>query len=419
MKKVYDKSLISIFVVFIVGTLILSFAFNWKSMIGNLYENKDRIYNFSLSEEYEKDVISVVESTYNDGMFLKEGYIDLYGGLQRCMGKKIIWESDPNKTIMIGSDGKLYTAGNITMNFAEVDINKEELDKCAKKMAKLGKYVKSQGGDLIFFQAPARYDPDEVKLPIEISDNSKENVDYLYSKLKDNKNLSILNSQKLYKEAGLKFSDLFYKTDHHWNVQTAFFAYSEICKELNAEYDYNIDESYYNLDNWNVKTVKNSFLGTLGERSGGLFCGYDDAVLITPKFDGNYKKSVSNDYRLRIETGGGTQTNGKFSDAVLPVNKIKGRVKSFLGNYVCGDVAEAIVENENGATSKKILIIKDSYALPVSAFLTTCFKETRLIDLRYLTEKSAYDYIKEYKPDFILVLYNPNSYNDTFFNFDF
>ncbi|MBO4251835.1 MAG: hypothetical protein J5911_04140 [Clostridia bacterium] len=420
MKKVYERIISIIFVGFISITLLFSLLFNWHTMLESLYENKDKILNVRLSSEYVKDVIDSIDSAYTEGVFFRKQYIDIYGGLQKMSGKSIIWDSNPNNTIMIGSDGKLYSSGNITMNFADYYSNKDILNKYAEAVSDLSMFTTQNDVDLLFFQAPARYDADEISLPIKISDTSKDNVDYLYSQLKDNTDLTVLNSQILYKEQDIDFADLFFKTDHHWNIKTAFWAYSEICKALNNYYDYKIPELYFNIDNYINYVIPSSYLGSLGVRTGGLFAGRDDFDLIYPKFETDYVKTICKVDNLDISRGGGIQYKGKFEEVILSdVNKLKSKKSEIIfGSYVSSDRSEVIIENRKSATDKKVLILKDSFALPVSAFLSTCFAETRLLDLRYQHEKSVKEYILDYAPDAVLIIYNPGAYSDTFFNFD-
>ena len=420
MKKIYERIVSIVFVVFISITLMCSLLFNWREMLGVMYENKDKIVNVILTSEYAKDVIESVDSAYTEGVFLRSQYIDLYGGLQRISGKSIIWDSSPNKTIMIGSDGKLYSSGNITMNFADYSIDELKLDKYAEAICDLSAFAKQNGVNTLFCQAPARYDADKVALPIRISDSSKDSVEYLYSKLKNNTDLTVLNSQMLYKEQGIDFDDLFFKTDHHWNIKTAFWAFSEICKALNIDYDYGISQDYYNIDNYTDYAIPSSYLGSLGVRTGGLFVGKDDFDLIYPKFETDYVKTICKVDNLGISNGGGIQYKGTFDEVILSdINSLKNGQKTIIfGSYVSSDRSEVIIENRKSATGKKVLILKDSFALPVSAFLSTCFSETRLLDLRYHQEKSVKEYILDYNPDAVIVIYNPGAYNDTFFNFD-
>ena len=419
-KKFYDKLFSLLFVGFITITLILSFAINGKAIIDNLYENKETLFSFRVSDDYIKEVVSILEKTFDREIFLRRQYIDLYGGLQRICNKKIFFESEPSKNIMIGSDNKRYSAGNIMFGFKSNYVDSKEIDKYGEAVSELAKYVKEKDADLIFFLAPARYDADKVKLPISINDNSKENVEYMYSILKDDDNLIVLNSQKIYREQNKDFNELFFRTDHHWNIKTAFWAYSEICKCLNREYDYNIDPFFYDMENYTVETIPDSYLGSYGERVTGLFAGYDDFDLIYPKFETECVKRICKIGDKSIDVGGDIKTEGKFADAILDgFSDIKnGHIKPDYSVYITSDRCDVIINNYKSATKKRILVIKDSFALPVSAFLSTCFEETRLIDLRCMKDMSTYECIDNYNPDLVLILYNPGAYNDVFFDFD-
>lgn len=416
--SVFNKILVFVFSGFISLNLLFTFVFGYGNIRASLSENKAKFLNVNLSSSYFHDVFDSLEEAFTKGVFMRENYIDLYGGLQRATGKSIIWGDDSNKTIMIGSDGKLYPSGNITMNFSDYSVDEEMLKSLVKKTRDLGSFTKQNGSELFFFQAPARYDPDYVTLPIKIKDNSKENIDYMFNELKDDDNVCILNSQLLYKEQGIKFDDLFFKTDHHWNIKTAFWAYGEICKALN-EKGFGIDEIFYDINNYNIETIKNSYLGSLGANTGGLFLGYDDFDLISPKFDTDYTKEICKIQNQSIKKGGKIEYRGSYTEAVLSAyNDTKNKkTKIIFGTYVSSDRSEVVIRNNNSATKKRALIIKDSFGLPVSAFLSTCFEEEIILDPRYQNDKTLYEYILDYKPDAVIIIYNPGTYNNTFFNF--
>ena len=417
-KNVLNKIIVFVFAGFISLNLVFTLTFGYGEIISSLSENKDKILNVKLSSSYVRDVFGSVEDAFTKGVFMRDNYVDLYGGLQRATGKSIIWSDSSNKTIMIGSDGKLYSSGNITMNFSDYSVDEEKLKSFAKRTSDLGLFSKQNGAELVFMQAPARYDPEYVSLPIRIKDKEKADVNYVYNELKDDGNVCVLNSQLLYKEQGIPFEDLFFKTDHHWNVKTAFRAYCEICKALN-EKGFGIDESFYNIDNYNVETVERSYLGSLGVNTGGWFSGYDDFDLISPKFDAEYVKEICRIQNQSIEKGGKIEYRGSFTEAVLSsYNDVKNKKgKVIFGTYVASDRSEVIIRNNNSATGKRALILKDSFGLPVSAFLSTCFEEEIIIDPRYINDKTVYEYISDYKPDAVIMIYNPGAYNDTFFNF--
>lgn len=418
MKNVLQKIITFSFVVFLGGTMILSLIFGPQEALISLSKNKKDLLNYSFTPAYFKTVTAAAGDACTSGVFLRARFIDLYGALQKAMGKSIIWESDPDKTIMIGSDGKLYPHGNITMSDFDYTVEKKDFGVYAKQLCDLGAFVKSEGAELVFFQAPARYNPDRVSLPVPVSDTGREDVDSMYDELKADDNVIVLNSQILYKKAGMSFDDLFFKTDHHWNIRTAFWAFGEICGALN-EKGFGIDKAFYDPENYETETVKNSFLGSYGVKTGGPFAGYDDFDLIYPKFETDYVTTICKDPYQSIGTGGKTESRGDFTQAIIAsFDGMKNRkTKIIYGNYISSDRCEIIIRNSKAATDKKALILKDSYGIPVSAFLSTCFEEVVILDPRYYTERTICDYISDYKPDAVILIYAPGDYYSVFFDF--
>lgn len=410
MKNLIKRTEVVLFVAFLSGSMILTLSINFKGMIGSLYENKEALFRY-------KTVFPTVAGVFSDNLFLLEKYSYIYGSIQRLQGKNAVWDNDVGSANVIGDDGKLYTL-NLFSNRQKNGNKHTEEDKstvlmCADALSDFAKEVARRDGKLFFVQAPARYDSSLVKLPLPQASADTQEVDELYKKLKDKKNVHVLNMQRRFKDRGIEFGIVFYKTDHHWTTKTAFLAYQEICKEINGKTDIHIEDELFNLKSWETKTKKGMFLGSLGSKAGGGFVGKDDFDLIFPKFETKYKKTVAYVPQLSIQKGGSCISEGSFTEAVLDCEE----KNIYYGVYVHPDVSEVILENFTAEQKGKLLIIKDSFALPVSAFLSTCFKETRLLDLRYYKD-GVLNYLDNYKPDVVLVLYNPSSYKEMFFSFE-
>ena len=56
---------------------------------------------------------------------------------------------------------------------------------------------------------------------------------------------------------------------------------------------------------------------------------------------------------------------------------------------------------------KKILMIQDSFGLPLEGYLATAFREVETLDLRYLKDTTAVEVIDQFQPDMVIVMYNP------------
>ena len=66
---------------------------------------------------------------------------------------------------------------------------------------------------------------------------------------------------------------------------------------------------------------------------------------------------------------------------------------------------------------KNVLLIKDSYALPFAAFLSTAVQEVDMIDLRDDPKVDLDKVIKNNHYDVVIMLYNTESFTDKMFSF--
>ncbi|MTM42708.1 hypothetical protein GMA50_06240, partial [Turicibacter sanguinis] len=78
---------------------------------------------------------------------------------------------------------------------------------------------------------------------------------------------------------------------------------------------------------------------------------------------------------------------------------------------------EVRIKNNLYENGPKILMIKDSFMLPLAAFLSTTVGEMKLIDLRYYEGGSLYELVPMYQPDIVLVSVSPSNLVPEFFNF--
>ena len=156
-------------------------------------------------------------------------------------------------------------------------------------------------------------------------------------------------------------------------------------------------------DQWEVHQKEDWFLGSRGKRTGKYFAGTDALIWLTPKFDTTI--SFANVYRNQF-------LSGDFCDANIRDRYIESR-DYFEDNpycvYVGGNYPLVKYRNVNASSDKKVLIVQDSFCLPVEAFMSTVFKEVDTIDMRYYTCGSLDEYILDTKPDVVIMNINAGS----------
>ena len=200
---------------------------------------------------------------------------------------------------------------------------------------------------------------------------------------------------------------LFYRTDHHWQTKTAFWAYSKIGSMLVEQYGWKIPAQMLSLeDGYDITSYPHSFLGSQGKRVGRLYIGVDQYDYIAPVFDTDFAVTIMKaDGSVRAQSG-------SFTEAFVYEPLLSNTADVESNKYACyfgGDYPEVVIKNNLAPNDKKVLIIKDSFALPFTAFLANSCEEIHMLDLRYFTG-AVEDYINTYEPDMVLMLYNPSSF---------
>jgi len=177
---------------------------------------------------------------------------------------------------------------------------------------------------------------------------------------------------------------IFYKTDHHWTTNGAYYAYQVLGKQMGFEPKIKED--------FRIETVTNDFYGSLYSKSGYRHMKPDSSKLYLPEDNGrNSVEYVDEQQR---------------SDSLYVMDNLKKKDKYtvFLnGNHGLIKIATS---NRKG---KKLLVIKDSYANSFLPFLTQHFQEIYVIDLRYY-EGDIKKLIQEQQIHDMLLLYNVQTF---------
>lgn len=162
-------------------------------------------------------------------------------------------------------------------------------------------------------------------------------------------------------------TQVWYKTDHHWNTQGAYLAYRSLADSLGI--------TPYPSEYFSAETVFQTFQGTSYAKAGGTGNTADSIVLY--RFPNDTRFTVTN-----AETG--EQSQGFYHWEALTKSNA---YEVFLGgNFSRLQISDPTEEKPH------ILVIKDSFANSLVPFLALHFDLT-LIDARYSRESlSLEDY---------------------------
>lgn len=297
------------------------------------------------------------EEYTNDQFIGRDAWIDIKSRSEYVLGKV------ENNGVIYGKEDYLFD------KFNEVDEERVSTNTNA-----LNEFIINSegiGSDVSVMIVPSSYEVYGDELPVGAQlIKQGEKINKVYGEVKGGRKLDILGVMKKNKE-----QQIYYKTDHHWNIKGAYLAYEEYIKT--------IDEAPVDLNSLKGNNVTD-FYGTFFSKA-KPFNGVAD-VLTYYDIDG-----------LEMTIG------EKEYDNLYDFSYLESRDKYSI--YLRGNNPLTIIRNKNLNNGKKLLVIKDSFANSMVPFLTQNFEEVHVIDLRSFMPKLN-NYVKEQEFDNILVLYN-------------
>ncbi len=391
MKFTLKKGLVLTFIGFLGFTGLLTVTVNAKDVAKDAY--------LSLKSSYKSDssingilngCIKGIENGFSSNVFGQNEFVNIYGLTQKGLDKEYIIDADSAYNIVKDNHNKLHFVAF-----------KEDNTKAVSEIVEMNEVLSKNGIDFLYVQTPIKFIKGHTKLNPAIIDYSNENSDKIVAQLREG-HVNTIDLRNLLDEAPVDKTDMFYNTDHHWTIETAFWGVGRVVEKLNTLYKLGLDSDkfYTDISNYKIETFENNFLGSQGRRVGKYFGGIDDFSLITPNYDTSYKVTVKKKNKTEV-------FEGDFRDAVIRDEILEDK-DVFTNRYVTyfgADYPEVIIENKGNLNGKKILIVKDSFGIPFSAFMSTMASETRMLDTRYYKDKSVTDYALEYKPDIVLYVY--------------
>ncbi len=395
-----EKITACLFVIVIFG-MLLGMVTNVRTVGGNFLTNyRQTVLPGTPVVERLKGAIKSVEFAVGEGCFRRQDYIEAYGIAMNALGKHSV--TDVNY-------GAVYKTRDGQITFA---VPQKWVDGAAYNTELLCSALRAEGTDFLYVQLPFKVAPTKYggqeELPPYVHDYSNENADEFLRQISE-AGVDTFDLREPFWKSGRSQKELFFDTDHHWTIDSAFMATDFLTDYMNDYYGLGI-ENIYKEENFEKTLYKNFFIGSMGRRVGRFYGGIDDFTLYTPKFDTSltlHEISGDND----------VVTEGSFKEAVLDWEYMEGDDPTNNRYAVYhGDFEELIFTNRLVTNGKKILIIKDSFGIPMYSFLSLGVTEVRAIDLR-LFSRDVVEYAREYKPDIVILMYNADSFAEEQFNF--
>ena len=267
----------------------------------------------------------------------------------------------------------------------------------AASLADFSAFLEEVGVELLYVQAPYKVCKEDGEVS-GVLDYANRNADQLLELL-NSSGIDTLDLRQELHEDALNHHEAFFRTDHHWTGETGLWAAGKVAAYLNENRDFRIDMAALDPANFRAETYPDYFLGSQGKKLTLSVAEPEDFSLLYPTYETELRFSIpSIDIDLR----------GDFS-VTYNLDAMEGAdlySRDPYHAYSYGDRALIRYENALAREEKKVLLLHDSFSDVVQSFLALGLKNLESMDLRYFSG-SLESYIRENKPDVVIVLYNP------------
>lgn len=383
-------------VILIAAILVVSFVKTEKAwpeikdiVTGTKKEDKSVNYNDRLKQR-----LATFKAEFDDSFAkFNDKALDIEAATQKQLGIRLL----KNEYYSLVKDSHGYFHRPLIEPFEDGVVEAR-----AQSVIDLGKFTKEEGIDLLYVQCPSSVVEGRTELPTGIYAYDNDIADEMLERI-GGSGIETFDLRTTLHTADADIDSFFYKGDHHWNARTAQEAFIDVTEAMNEKFDYNLDPNgiYTDKENYNYKDYKNWFAGSFSRAFNTILMPYDDFTWITPKFDTEFKVEVVDEDMKTIKT----TKKGRLEETVMVESaNVKGSANCSAA-YLRGGSREVRIENLNPDNDRSIYIISTSYGRPFTAFFCNNFKKVYYTDLQYgRYEGNVYEYIKEHKPDTVLIL---------------
>lgn len=363
-------------ITFLVCLFLIAIISNYKTVkfyaCGEIDYNE---WNASTDTRYETDLIS--------NFLLKYQYVNLNGAVRNILG-----QHEMNNIVKLNN-------GYLVKPFEYVDEDLVESNTNGIVAAK--NRLQEKGIDYVWFTLPYSVDKYEDMMPAGIdSDYGNQNMDRITESLSEN-SVNVVDLRECLNEDGLSTYDIFFRTDHHWNMQGGFWAFNQIVSYIEKTYGVEVDSKIKNIDNYEVDKYEKWHLGSNGQRTGKYYAGIDDFDLISPKFETEVED---------VETG----ISGSVPDMMYSKKSLS--KKNYMSRYTYDNVLGGSVKqwhNPNASVDMKVVIVGDSMSKVVFPFLSLAFTDVAFRENRSEKLEENWEFIDEFNPDIVISFYYPGT----------
>ncbi|UOQ87038.1 DHHW family protein [Gracilibacillus salinarum] len=339
-------------------------------------------------------------------------FTDQFPGRNVWLNMYINWQRLSNKTYIFDY---YITDDNWIMPKPSKSFPQEKMDAATENTNAFAKYLKKQNINTYYISLPHKAATLEFLYPGYLGEPTydKKNEYFLSQLNKDDMN--VINVGEAFNEKSeSELRNFYFKTDHHWNANGAFAAYTATVNQLKADNFLKMSVANNDLkkDAYEKQCIPDHkfFMGTYNKQIYASVKSNDsqnECVYLDDKTFSSYEVAL----------------NGESIDPYLVyasgLEDYDTKNNIYYGNIFSNDESKIKITNNANAQSDNVLIIKDSYTNALIYHIAQHFHETTIYDLRHNPDQSLKDYIANNNFDAVFIMYNNTQLTaEDMFNFD-
>ena len=321
-----------------------------------------------------KDSISSIQN-----MGLKDFFVDVTGYTLKTLDSRMFFMNE----------GIFITRDNNTVNrYSYADLEFE-----TAQMIYLKEYLDIYGINLIYVNAPVKYTDDEYfRNEFGISSYANENADRFVDNLRA-EGINVIDLREDLLTDNQESLDAFYRTDHHWKIETGIDVAKLITEQVHGETEHGrLDDP----DCLFVDYYNNVFVGEQGQKVSDKYIGVEDFKVYLPSYD--------IDYNFILQ---GNAWKGCFTDMMVKADE--GSYGGGVGyySYMGPNINDFHLIN-NDIKDGKVVILGDSLANAVAPFLSLDVNQVSIFNPREIVNNGGnlMDSILSTECDTLVIMYS-------------
>ncbi len=333
--------------------------------------------------------------TQEDYESMMETALDSWGGTREVAGAAGL----VLQPVAAFTDGEVIvrTEGNFLLPLhTELDF---DMDRAVERIGALRDYCDSLGIPLLYVSYPSKasYTDSDPVSDFGIRAVDGETREQFLQRLRD-LGVTVLDFAGVLREKGYSQEDVFYRTDHHWRTRVGLAAAGEIAEYLKTECGLKVETGLLEEEYFHTADSRHQWLGETGRKVSAMWAGtLDGYTLYEPNYETSFMYYVPSS-KLSEE--------GDFSaflDRTLFDRKPDLYRDSLFYVYMKDSKQVTQFRNKN-LTGTKILMIRDSYAIPVAPFLAAAVRDLYCWDMRENTD-TVFAYIDKHRFNAVIIAY--------------